>query len=270
MINRKHCIVATAVGGVLLVAFEAVKQIWGLGVIGVPDNDIIKEAVEVIFTRGIASIVFFIMLLYMGYRVVLPRSQTFLSQISVAIPAFIIAVNNFPLLPVLFDGQTLNYTSTEVVLIILECLCIGLFEEMTFRGVVFLGFLEKRRNSKLRIFISIMLSSAVFGLVHLFNLFGGGAGAVFQQIGYSFLIGAMCSVILIRTHNIWLCVLVHALYDVGGMLDVNARWTVPSVILTASVAVAVAVIYIIMFLKTDPGVTETIFIEEKKELPKDI
>ncbi len=265
MIKRKHCIACTAAGGALLLIFEGVKRIWGFDALGVPDNKIIREALEVIFTRGIAGVVFFIMLLYMGYKVVMPQKENLLASLAFSLPAFAVAINNFPLLPLLFDRQTLNYTVTEIILITLECLCIGLFEEMTFRGVVFLGFLERRRKTKTGIFISIMLSSAVFGLIHLFNLIGGGAGAVFMQIGYSFLIGAMCSVILIRTGNIWLCVLIHALFDIGGMLDVAQRWTVESIILTVVVAIIVGAFYVTMFFKTDPKVTDKIFISGENE-----
>ena len=59
----------------------------------------------------------------------------------------------------------------------------------------------------------------LLGLLHLFNLFAGASvGATFLQVGYSFLIGAMLSAVLIKTDNLWLCVLLHAGFDFGGSI----------------------------------------------------
>jgi len=73
----------------------------------------------------------------------------------------------------------------------------------------------KRRET----FLTVLVTSLLFGIWHLFNLLDGAAfGAVLLQVGYSFLIGAMLSTVRIRTENLWLCVFLHALFDFGGLL----------------------------------------------------
>jgi membrane protease YdiL (CAAX protease family) len=107
------------------------------------------------------------------------------------------------------------------------------------------------------VFISIVISSVVFGLVHIVNLFAGaGIGAVVLQVGYSFLIGGMCSIILIKTGNIWYCVFLHAVYNFAGGIVPQCGggviWNTPEIILTAVVAVIVAAYVIMLLVKIRP------------------
>ena len=41
---------------------------------------------------------------------------------------------------------------------------------------------------------------------------------VLLQVGYTFLIGGMFAVMMLKTNNVWLCVIIHALFDFGGLL----------------------------------------------------
>ena len=79
---------------------------------------------------------------------------------------------------------------------------------------------------------------------------------VFLQVGYSFLIGAVCGFTLIATGNIYLPILFHGLFDVGGFLlseglATGVLWTLPNVIWTAVCSVIFAVAIIVIFLKKD-------------------
>ena len=90
----------------------------------------------------------------------------------------------------------------------------------------------------------------------MINLFESSPGAVFLQIGYSSLIGAMCSVVLLKTSNIWLCVIIHGIYNFAGALVPRCGegeiWDLFTVVLTAIVSVAVAAYMIVIFF-TDKG-----------------
>ena len=128
---------------------------------------------------------------------------------------------------------------------------------MAFRGVVFLSLLEGRRKTKLGAFMSIAITSVVFGVVHLVNLFTGASpAAVLLQVGYSSLIGAMCSVVLMKTANIWLCVVLHAVYNFCGnvvpTLGGGSLWDTPTVIITAILAVATTAFMTVAFFKMKP------------------
>jgi membrane protease YdiL (CAAX protease family) len=131
--------------------------------------------------------------------------------------------------------------------------------------VVFLGILKKKPQSKLWAFISIALSSVVFGLVHLLNLLESSPAAVLMQIGYSALIGAMCAVVLMKTANIWLCVLLHALFDFCGAivptLGQGRIWDPFTVILTVVVAVLVTVYFVFAFVKIKNDECDRIYLK---------
>ena len=123
-----------------------------------------------------------------------------------------------------------------VWLFCLQCLLIGVIEELFFRLIVWRFADEKMRGK--HVVWRVVACSAVFALWHLVNLFfGQGFAATLLQAGYSFLIGAMLSTLYLVTNNIWWCVLVHALFDVGGKLVATLGsgnvWDVPFWIATA-------------------------------------
>ena len=187
------------------------------------------------------------------------------------LPPLAVVINNMPILSMLRGDAYLIHTGWQYLFwFAMECLSIGLFEELAFRGVVLLMLAEKRHASRRDLFLCIILSSAVFGLVHLTNLLtGSGFGAVIQQIGYSFLIGAMCSVVLYRTANLWLCVLLHAIYDFCGSLvptlGAGTWWDTPTVVFTVLLALAVTVYMVVALWRTDPASLDRIYPPQDSE-----
>lgn len=179
-----------------------------------------------------------------------------MKNIAVFLPCMAVAINNFPFIPFFCGEAYLNYEAKHILLYALMCLCIGFFEEMAFRGCIFTVLLGRRGKRFTDVFWAIVLSSAIFGAVHAVNILAGASpSAVLLQIGYSFLIGGMCSVVLIKTSSIWYCVILHATYNfAGGVVPEcggGTLWTVPEIVLTAVIAVAVAayVIYLLIGIK---------------------
>ena len=72
------------------------------------------------------------------------------------------------------------------------------------------------------------------------------------QVGYSFLIGGMCSVILLKTRNIWYCVFLHSVYNFAGGITSGNMWTAPQIAFTAFVAVIIAVYVVWTLVKITP------------------
>ena len=221
-------------------------------------------------TRLLGGAIFVTLTLYLGYKVMNPfRIKA--KELAFTVPAFVVVINNLPIIPLISGEADVHASGLQIFLLAAECLAIGLFEETAFRGVVLLGIMEKRRNGTKDLFVSIVLSSAVFGVIHLVNLFTSSPGAVLLQIGYSFLIGAMCAVVLIRTANIWLCVVLHAVYDFCGSLvptfGDGVIWTAPEVLLTVVISLAAAAYFIIALIKTDVRCIDRIYMKEsgKKE-----
>lgn len=206
---------------------------------------------SVIF-RGLGSLVFLFVLLYLEFRMV---SRPRLAHLAVLLPALAVAVNNFPILGVA-QGSIWVEREDLILLYALDCLLIGAFEELAFRGVFLPSLLERYGSTQKSFRWTVIGSSAAFGLIHLVNLAeGAGFGATVLQVGYSFLIGGMCAIVLLKTGNLVYCILLHAVYDFGGrflMIGDGSLWDVPTVILTAVLAVIVTVWMVTVFLRLSP------------------
>lgn len=134
------------------------------------------------------------------------------------VPPLLVTLVNFPV-SALATGTAHVARMELFALFLLKCVLIGISEEVLFRGIIFHALLEKFEKAGRSCFLPVLLSSVIFSLFHFINLLdGAGFLAVLQQAGYSFLIGAMLAVTLLKTKNIWLCVFLHALFDMGGFL----------------------------------------------------
>lgn len=223
----------------------------------------LADSLDMTVTRALGGVAFIAMLVNLGYRVLDPLKKPFLSSMLYSLPAFMIAINNFPFSQVIKGNATVTDGWGAVALLFLECMCVGFFEESAFRGVVFLGLLRRDPHNRLWAFASIAISSAVFGLVHLINIFESSPVAVLMQIGYSALIGAMCAVILMKTANLWLCVVIHGLFNFAGAViprcGVGEIWDSFTVILTVIVSLAVLAYMIALFVKDEMSAVEEIY-----------
>jgi membrane protease YdiL (CAAX protease family) len=221
--------------------------------LGLEEGSRLAISLDMSVTRALGGVAFLAMLINLGYKVLDPKKSLFWRSILISLPAFVIAVNNFPFSTVISGEARVTEGAPMLLLLLFECLMVGFFEEMAFRGVIFLRILKKNPEDKLWQFLSIVLSSVIFGLVHLVNLLESSPGAVFLQIGYSALIGAMCAVILLKTANIWLCVVIHGLYNFAGAviprMGEGIVWDTLTVVLTVIVSLAVVTYMILLFLK---------------------
>lgn len=264
-LSRKVCLILIAVAAPILIYLEFGKPTLSR-------DPVLAPLISMTVTRLIGAVIFFALLLSEGYRVLDPLAKPFGRSILFALPALAVVINNFPILALLRGEATVVYDAPAYwIWFGLQCLAIGLFEEAAFRGVILLIFAEKRYKTRGGLFMSVILTSAVFGAIHLFNLFVGASPlGVLMQIGYSFLIGAMCAVVLFKTRNLWLCVLLHALFDFGGKLidtlGEGAIWNPPTVIFTAVLAVAVTAYMVWQFWRLDPHEVGKIY---GKEVPAD-
>ncbi len=238
-------------------------------------DPVLSPVMNMTLTRLVGAVVFFALLLSEGYRVLHPLQgfRPFGKFLLFFLPPLLVVVNNMPLLGLLWGEATIVHSAPVYwIWFALECLAIGLFEEAAFRGVILLIFAEKRHATRRGLFMSIILTSAVFGLVHLVNLaMGAGIGAVLTQIGYSFLIGAMCSVVLFKTRNLWLCVLLHAVFDFGGKmietLGAGKIWNTPTIVITAFLAVLTTAYLVWHFFRLDLDEVGKIYPPKKSDSP---
>ena len=134
------------------------------------------------------------------------------------LPCLLVALVNIPLIDLIKGSIT--FTRLDLIfLYIVYVISIALIEEIVFRGILLYLCLDYLRNAKLKYFFAALISTAIFSLFHITNLFAGmGFLDVLLQVGYTFLIGGMFAVMMLKTNNVWLCVIVHAIFDFGGLL----------------------------------------------------
>ncbi|WP_251545910.1 CPBP family intramembrane glutamic endopeptidase [Pumilibacter intestinalis] len=161
-----------------------------------------------------------------------------------ALPFALVAANNAPFAGLATGEISVNASGLGWFLFALNCVSVGLFEELVFRGIIFPLVLAKTKNDRKGVFLAVVISSAVFGAIHLVNLFSSNPLAVLCQVGYSFLVGAMCAMVMLLCRNVFACALLHAGYNFAGLaadtLGTGTVWNAFSIALTVCVSLAAA------------------------------
>lgn len=170
-----------------------------------------------------------------------------------SLPFIIVAVNNAPITGIASGTVKITNGGISVFYFALYCIFVGLFEEIVFRGIIQRLVLSKMKKTKVGTFWGIIITSALFGAIHAVNYLGGNFGGTTLQIGYSFLIGAMCSVVMLLTRNVFACAVLHAGFNFAGLiadtLGTGQVWDAVNITLTAVIGVAAAVYAVIVFIK---------------------
>lgn len=177
-----------------------------------------------------------------------------LSALLWCIPCLAVAIVNFPF-SALASGLAEITRHDLIWLFALKCLAIGFMEEAIFRGIILGVAAETIKEGKYKKLLTVAISSAIFALYHIFNLFAGaGAGATLLQVGYSFLTGSMFAATVLRTKSLYPCIILHAVFDFGGLIVTdlglgtvhdNIFW-----ILTA-IAAVICFIHVIKYLLSE-------------------
>lgn len=248
--NRNRMIPVLLVSAAVLLVLEIVRPAFTA-------DPLRNEMLRTILTRTVGGILFLLLIRENGGQVfgVTRDRRAFLCLL----PAAAAAVNNFPIIGLFTGAAQVSAAPIDLLLLAFQSLSVGLFEEMTFRGFLFPLVLQKfhGRNP----FLPVIVSSALFAAVHLVNLFDGmSPAAVLLQTGYSFLIGGMCAVVLLKTRCIWFCVVLHATYNFGGTLiptlGSGTVWDSATVTITAILGVSVLLIMLrVLYRTTDSEIS---------------
>ena len=120
----------------------------------------------------------------------------------------------------LFTGTIVIDTSkpTLILLFMLLYLSTGFFEEFLFRGVVTTVMLQKWGGTRKGIYLAVIVSSGLFGVLHIINFFMNRFTllANFTQTIYALFFGVFFAACLLRHNSIWPVVGAHAIFDICG------------------------------------------------------
>ena len=97
---------------------------------------------------------------------------------------------------------------------------VGVREECFYRATIQNILAKKHANSVKGIWITVIVSSIIFGLTHISNLFFDvNLNAVLIQASSAATIGLLFGAIYLRSGNIWLLIVVHTLTDIAGLAE---------------------------------------------------
>jgi len=106
-----------------------------------------------------------------------------------------------------------------IIMVVIEQLFVGLFEEFLFRGfllhTLLVKFGENKFSGKMA---AVFISSLIFGLAHFINLNEQMLNETISQVCSSAFVGIFFGVLYLRVRNIWVVVCYHALTNYAGDL----------------------------------------------------
>ena len=145
------------------------------------------------------------------------------------IPLLILISTNF------WFGASLNYGIVESILNVLSMLCVGLVEEIIFRGFLFKSLEKDNKNS------AIIISSVTFGIGHLINLFSTGLDNLLPnicQVFYAIAVGFLFVIIFYKGGSLISCILTHSLVNAFSVFQNISALNIYTEIITS-----IAIIY---------------------------
>lgn len=117
----------------------------------------------------------------------------------------------------LWYGVRLNYALPETVLYVISMLCVGVLEEIIFRGLLFGAMRESSFKA------AVIVSSVTFGIGHIINLVNGSGAELIPnllQVVYATSAGFMFVMIYCKSESLIGCIVAHGVFNA---LSVFAR-----------------------------------------------
>lgn len=101
-----------------------------------------------------------------------------------------------------------------ILLVLLNTLFVGFSEETMFRGILY-----RTLRGRIPIWPAVLLTSFLFGAVHILNGFiTGGFATAFLQAILAGCSGLLLMAIFLRTGSLWVAIIYHALWDAAAFL----------------------------------------------------
>ncbi len=175
-----------------------------------------------IFEQGLVSLLLAVLIFQLGMQRAAGFSQGVeWKQVWLIWPLLVLSVLNIDE-SVLNGSNPINPAHPErIILLVLLFASVGFFEEILFRGLILPLMLKKWGSSRGGIYLSVLLSSSIFGLLHLLNLFMGRYTllSTLAQITFGTFFGVFFAACFLRVRSIWPVIFTHALFDLCGNLN---------------------------------------------------
>lgn len=146
----------------------------------------------------------------------------------------------------LWYGIKLNLSAAETVLYILTMLCVGLLEELIFRGLLFNAMKKDSMKS------AVIVSALTFGMGHIINLFNGSGAELLPnllQVVYASATGFMLVMLYIRTKSLLVPIAFHGIFNALSVFSDESGMTDTDGIISCIFITAVSVLYGVYLMK---------------------
>ncbi len=122
----------------------------------------------------------------------------------------------------LWYGVTMNYGVPETVLSVTTMLCVGLLEEVIFRGLLF----EAMRGESVK--AAVIVSSVTFGIGHILHWINGSGAELLPnllQVVYATAAGFMFVMMYYKSKSLLVCIAAHGVFNALGTFADESRAT---------------------------------------------
>lgn len=156
------------------------------------------------------------------------------------IPLILIASTN------LWNGITMNTSITETALFILSMACVGVIEEVIFRGFLFKAMCKDNKDN---IKYAVFISSITFGMGHIVNLLNGkDLIPTLLQICYAAALGFLFTIIFYKGKSLLPCIITHGAINSLSIFAVDNSSLMCGV-MTAVILCIVSIAYALWILR---------------------
>ena len=157
------------------------------------------------------------------------------------VPLLILASGN------LWNGVAVNYTPVETACRIVCMFCVGILEEVIFRGLLFKAIAKDNIKS------AVVISSVTFGIGHIINLFNGSGMDLVDnlcQIVFAIAVGFLLVMIFYRGGSLLPCIIVHSAINTLGTFANDANLTTEMHLLHLVALIVITVAYTMLLTRT--------------------
>ena len=228
----------------MLIVFMIIDFLMTIVASGVASSTLLyKYGNDLIVEIFYSLTILIVMLLFKNSYVFTEKKERFWSSILLAVPMIVISLYNFAY-SILSLG---SFNIASFINMLIFCIFVGIAEEFLCRGWLQNEFIERYSSNKKEIIVSIILSSLIFGFMHIVNISVQTVFETIIQIINATTLGFLLGSIYYKTKNIWSVIFLHAFYDFSimlGEIDMvkNCTYTNPS--LTASIVESFGVLII--------------------------
>ena len=159
------------------------------------------------------------------------------------VPLIILASGN------LWNGAAVNYDPAETAYRVVCMLCVGLLEEVIFRGLLFTAIAKDNVKS------AFVISSVTFGIGHIINLFNGSGMNLLNnlcQIVFAIAVGFLLVTIFYLGGSLLPCIIVHAAINTLSTFANDTNLTTEMHLLHLGILIVITVTYTLILTRTLP------------------